>query len=207
MLPILRLLKILKKNGGSKKESGLSNKQLDTMVSLNNDLVDQLPGATEKITDQGGKIAGTTSELRKYNDEMLKMATLELEGEYYEVLENQSILAQELTKQQDSLNASKEKQAEVDKLLNQYTEEELKDLKEETKEIIQQNQTHGMRSELLAGQRKEMNKKRKQAQDLLRLIEGGRQGLKEQSLELQQQINSKEQQIVKQKKKSNNLIL
>ncbi len=53
-----------------REKSGLSNKELETMVGLNNDLIEAVPESTELITEQGNRVIGTTDALHEYNAEL-----------------------------------------------------------------------------------------------------------------------------------------
>jgi len=116
---------------GLQDKSGMSNDELNEMVGLNGDLTEALPGATEKITDQGNKVAGNTTELEKYNEEIRKMAELEMSNEFYKALENQSILLEQRAEQQGIINDYKEREKEIDELLLNYSEESAEALYDE----------------------------------------------------------------------------
>ncbi|TGB04688.1 phage tail tape measure protein [Halobacillus salinus] len=174
------------------KKSGFTNGELSTMVQLNNNLVEALPGATQQITNQGNKIAGTTSELSKYNAEIEKMATLELEGQFYAALENQKQLTADLNAQQKQLNILKTREKEINTLISTYTAGELETLRQKTKEEL--NSLQAQQASVKAGS-DEWQQLQNQIVPLRRkydLIKDGKQGLNDQLLALKRQKNEKE---------------
>ncbi|MDP4549857.1 phage tail tape measure protein [Alkalihalobacillus macyae] len=62
-----------------KEKTGLSNDELNEMVELNDILVEKLPGATEKISDQGNAVADAAGELAKLNAQQREAAKRDLE--------------------------------------------------------------------------------------------------------------------------------
>ncbi|SEM34714.1 hypothetical protein SAMN05192533_102267 [Mesobacillus persicus] len=107
-------------------KSGLTNEELSQMVQLNKDVTEALPKSTEKVTEQGNKIAGTTEELKKYNHELLEMSTLELEKQFYNAWSNQEKLLKEannLFKERMDLSIQQES---IDRVLTKKTEEQKK---------------------------------------------------------------------------------
>lgn len=85
-------------------KSGLSNEELSKMVEYNNTLTETIPEATSKITEQGNRVAGTTDELRKYNQELANMAKRELEAELQKSLANELELREQIKEAQIELN-------------------------------------------------------------------------------------------------------
>ncbi|MBT2215831.1 phage tail tape measure protein [Virgibacillus dakarensis] len=114
-------------------KSGLSNGELSTMVTLNGDIVESLPGATDKITDQGNKVAGTTDELRKYNQEIAQMATMELENEFTKALINQQELLKNRNKLEREHKESLTIQQELQNVLKDFSEESLQNARDRLK--------------------------------------------------------------------------
>jgi len=186
-------------------KSGLTNKELETMVSLNGNLVEALPGATEEITEQGNKIAGTTSELQKYNEEVLKMATLELQQEFYDALENQKILAEDLLKAEREREQLLQKERDIAHYINTYTDEELATLKEQLETEMRSYKAQLMKRTLSAEEREEARKEYDTRREILKLIEGGKEGLGKQLLTTKQQITEQELQIQRIKEQQNQL--
>jgi TP901 family phage tail tape measure protein len=85
-------------------KSGLSNEELSKMVEYNSTLTETIPEATSKITEQGNRVAGTTDELRKYNQELANMAKRELEAELQKSLANELELREQIKEAQIELN-------------------------------------------------------------------------------------------------------
>ncbi|GGJ50920.1 phage tail tape measure protein [Virgibacillus salexigens] len=176
-------------------KSGLSNQELDKMVGLNGNLVDVLPGATGKITDQGNKVAGTTSKLEKYNEEILKMGTLELEEEFFKAVKNQSVLLEQQVEQQEKLTMFKNQQTQINELLNQYSAAEIETLRTKTKKELES--LNAQQAKVQAGT-EEWNLLQQQINPLetqYGLIQNGYQGLKNQLLTKKQQITDQEEEL------------
>ncbi|SEQ23767.1 hypothetical protein SAMN05216232_1993 [Virgibacillus subterraneus] len=183
---------IEKEMKGLQKESGLSNKELGTMVTLNSDLVETLPGATDKITDQGNKVAGTTGELEKYNEEIRKMGTLEMEKEFFKAVENQGILLQDQENQIQKINSLKNEGKQIQSLLNDYTGKELEKLEEKLKK---ENKSLDINKDNYHLFTTEEKKRKKRNDEILELIKDGEQGLNDQLITNKQQINEQETQL------------
>jgi TP901 family phage tail tape measure protein len=62
-----------------REKSGLSNEEFQKMVDLNGKIIEVVPNATAKITDQGNAILDSTDKARAFNDEQYEMIRLELE--------------------------------------------------------------------------------------------------------------------------------
>ncbi|SEB15725.1 phage tail tape measure protein, TP901 family, core region [Thalassobacillus cyri] len=176
-----------------KKKSGFTNDELQTMVGLNAELVESLPGATEKITDQGNKIAGATTELRKYNQEISKMATLELEKQFFNAADNQSKLLEQRKTQQRQLNMFKTKEAEINQLLNTHSSQELQTMKNQVSEELKSLQAKQSRVKAGTEEWFVLQEQIKPLQKQYDYIKDGEQGLNDQLLTLKQQKT--EQQI------------
>jgi TP901 family phage tail tape measure protein len=177
------------------KKSRLSNDELNEMIELNGHIVETIPGATGVITDQGNKIADTTGELEKYNQELLNMATIELENQFFNAYENQNKLLKDQEDQRKRLEQARKNELLVEELLNNYSEENLEKVKqqlEEERRLIQDkiisNQYEGIELELLQEQAK--------TNDQIRMAIGqGKQELKNQWVQLKQNTNEQEQQL------------
>ncbi|WP_188453801.1 phage tail tape measure protein [Virgibacillus oceani] len=177
-------------------KSGFTNGELDTMVGLNDDLVDALPGASGEITDQGKAVAGTTGELKKYNSEISKMATLELEGQYLDALENQSKLLKDRTEQQNKFNMLKDHESIVAQVLDNYNQQsvdsaltKLETQGKELRNLINSGQLRGEELEL-AKQQEKVNANIRQA------LSEGESELNKQLRTLKQQKNEQEIKIL-----------
>jgi hypothetical protein len=91
-------------------KSGLSNDELKKMVDLNSDLIQKVPEASQKITDQGNAILDNTNQMKKYNEEQLKadykkldLERLKTETEYSNLLKKESDTVDKLKGQEDKL--------------------------------------------------------------------------------------------------------
>jgi TP901 family phage tail tape measure protein len=101
-------------------KSGLTNAQLTEMARLNGELVKTVPGATDKITDQGNKVLVTTGKLEKYS-ESLKDATMrELEIQRIRAENKQDELLKQVNKLQDELNEGKKEEARIQQEINNF---------------------------------------------------------------------------------------
>ncbi|MBN8236829.1 phage tail tape measure protein [Halobacillus kuroshimensis] len=178
---------IKREMGMLQEKSGFTNQELQTMVGLNGDLVEALPGATQTITDQGNKIAGTTTELNKYNQEIAKMATLELEKQFYNAAENQRQLYADLKSEQQQLNTLKSRESEINQLLNTNSSQELVTMKNQTLEELKSLQAQQTRYKSGTEEWYLLQEKISPLQRQYSLIKDGEQGLKEQLLTLKQQ--------------------
>ncbi|GGD05439.1 phage tail tape measure protein [Pontibacillus salipaludis] len=178
-------------------KSHLSNKELKTMVGLNTELAENIPGATEKITDQGQKLVGTTSELRRYNQEAREAAMLEMKEEFYEAAENYNQLLKDRKLQQQALNGFKIREQEINNYLQNYTQSELESLAQKVKKEKDSLQARAASAELGSEERANLTDQAHKRRQLYLLIKDGKQGLTE-------QLNTVNQQIVEQEKKINN---
>jgi TP901 family phage tail tape measure protein len=128
------------------KESGVSNDELLEMVGLNNNLIETVPEATKKITDQGNAILDNTNYLKDYNNEQLKglfdqlsLEKIKTETQYKDLLKEEKALINEMQTGEKNLNELKAKRDEwqqkvidAEKLLNEmyadrskYTQEDI----------------------------------------------------------------------------------
>jgi TP901 family phage tail tape measure protein len=64
-----------------REKSGLSNDELNTMVDLNGKLIEKVPEATRKITDQGNAILENTDKVKAYNQQQYERIRLELDSQ------------------------------------------------------------------------------------------------------------------------------
>ncbi|WP_085523848.1 phage tail tape measure protein [Tuberibacillus sp. Marseille-P3662] len=112
------------------KESGLSNKELDTMVGLNKDLVKKLPKSSTKISEQGNRIAGTTKELKKYNDELAKKTMRELETQALKLVQKESQLKAKINEYQNKYNQGVKIEKQIRTVINGATEKNRQKLKD-----------------------------------------------------------------------------
>jgi TP901 family phage tail tape measure protein len=170
-----------------RKKSGMSNEQLNTMVGLNSDLVEALPGATGKITEQGNQILGATGKAREYNAELQKMATLEMQKEFFEAAENQAKLLEKKVSQQKQLNMIKEHESLVNQVLNNYNQQSV-DSALQTLETEREKLRNQINSGELRGAELELAKQQEKVNDDIRLaLQGGESELNNQLLTLKQQ--------------------
>jgi DNA repair exonuclease SbcCD ATPase subunit len=115
---------LAKANDELQKKSGLSNDELSQMVDLNGKIIEKVPEATAKITDQGNKIIETTNKLKELNNEKLQglfddleSQRVEKETEYKNLLEKEKDLIKERqtdeTKLQTLVDARKDALSKV----------------------------------------------------------------------------------------------
>lgn len=102
-------------------DSHLSNEELERMVGLNGELVEEVPEATDAITDQGNAIIDSTEALKEYSKEKLESLYLEmdltrlaLEQEYKNALQEEK----------DILEEQKESHADLEDLRDERTKKE-----------------------------------------------------------------------------------
>ncbi|WP_337970138.1 phage tail tape measure protein [Virgibacillus salexigens] len=178
-------------------KSGLSNQELGKMVELNGNLVENLPGATEKITTQGEGIAGTTEEMKKYNEETLKMATLELEGEFLDAAENHNKLLEQRKVIKGDLALAQEKEKFVEDILNNYSKQRVSDARD--KLITQQAEIEKKirNNELSREEAVEAEKIMGLNTDILIALEGGKNKLIDQLGTMQQKTNEEQKSLIK----------
>lgn len=119
-------------------KSGMSNAELDRMVGLNGELVEAVPEATTKISEQGNAIMGTTDALKEYSKERLESLYAELELtrlateiEFKDALKEEVALIEEKKEMQELLNTRIDQQKEAQtklkeeqNLLNKMKEDE-----------------------------------------------------------------------------------
>ncbi|MFC0525774.1 phage tail tape measure protein [Pontibacillus salicampi] len=178
-------------------KSNLSNDELNTMIGLNKDLAELLPGSTSKISDQGNKIVGTTDELKKYNEEARKAAILEMKDQFYQAAENYNQLLQNRTNQQKTLNAFKLRENEINNYLQNYTQSELQSLAQKVKKEKDSLQNQAASAALGSEERANLTQQAHQRRQLYLLIKDGKQGLTEQLLTVKQQKNEQQQKLNK----------
>lgn len=195
---------IQKEMGRLQDKSGLSNKELSTMVGLNGDLTEQLPGATEMISEQGEKIAGNTSELKKYNEEVRQMALNEMSKEFYEALENQEKHLERKVELQGLIKDAKEKESTIDSLINDYTQENIDyvrgQIADEQAKIIEKLASN----ELTKREREELGEQKDINDGILGALRDGKGELAEQLVKMKGQrteqeikLNKTEQELTK----------
>ena len=146
--------------GKLQEKSGLSNDELSTMLGLNEKLTETMPNATTQITDQGEKIAGTTEQMQRYNDEIQKMATRELEDTFYKQLENQNGLLKERNQLETDLKETRMAEDEIYQMFMNYDQKTLESKRssyqttlDELDAQIQKNINHGESTEKLQRQK------------------------------------------------------
>lgn len=149
-----------------RQSSGLSNKEFKTMVDLNKKLTDKMPEATEKITEQGNRIAKTTDKLKAYNKELADNTLRELEEKRLDALKNADVIQKEIKHTQSEYNAGLKAEEDIRKRLDNWDDKANKKKIEQLKIEIEQ----------AAGQ------KAKQAHLEIELqqLEKGKQGLRDQ---------------------------
>lgn len=117
-------------------KSGFSNDELNEMVGLNQSLVENLPGATSKITDQGQEIAGTTDKMKDLNRELLQSATLKLENNFMEAANQYNDLLSQRETIQGRLNTAQQREQEISSLLNNYNKQDAQALAQQYNEEV-----------------------------------------------------------------------
>ncbi|GGH83532.1 hypothetical protein JOD43_002113 [Pullulanibacillus pueri] len=180
-----------------RKKSGLTNDQLDRMVDLNSTLTKKLPLSTDKITEQGNRVAGTTSSLQKYNEELAKASTRDLEIEYQKTLSNEPKLLAKKAELQSQINAGRKQETELLKLAQNYNKTAVNDaIKKYENELLQLN-TQSWHNYQLGITDKSLDKQIKQDQKILKALKGGKQTLVDQLDTLNKQNNTLNDQIAK----------
>jgi hypothetical protein len=96
-----------------REKSGLSNEELDKMVQLNGDLIEKVPEATSKITEQGNAILENTDKVKAYNAQQYERIRLELEAQRAKAEANQD---KNLLKEKNLLTAQKQLKTDIEKL-------------------------------------------------------------------------------------------
>lgn len=108
--------------GKLQQKSGLSNDELSEMVTLNGKLVDVVPGATDKITDQGNRIAENTSKARAYNKALLEQEIRELEIKRNNAEGNEAKYKREINNLQTQLNVGLAHEHDLQAIANYLAE-------------------------------------------------------------------------------------
>jgi TP901 family phage tail tape measure protein len=72
-----------------REKSGLSNDELNKMVELNGDLIEKVPEATSKISEQGNAILENTDKVKAYNAQQYERIRLELDAQRAKAEANQ----------------------------------------------------------------------------------------------------------------------
>ncbi|WEG14157.1 phage tail tape measure protein [Pullulanibacillus sp. KACC 23026] len=176
-------------------KSGLSNKELQTMVSLNNTLVKKLPTATSKITDQGNRVAGATDELKKYNAELAKTATRQLMTDYLKAQENQNTLSKQKNDLQDKFNNGLKTERSLTDILQNYSKKNLDNL---LAQYSSQEQSLELKRALYVVEgksTKSLDDQISRYKTILKGLDGGKKGLTDQLVTQRQQDDSLKKQI------------
>lgn len=134
-----------------REKSGLSNEELKRMVDLNSELTEKVPGATEKISEQGQAIIENTDALKDYSKEKLAslyaeldLKRLETEVKYKDTLQEEKDLIKERKRLQEELITLQETQSsqqnylteqkkilnEMDSNRNKYSDYEIQNQQE-----------------------------------------------------------------------------
>lgn len=101
------------------KKSGLSNKQLSEMVGLNKDLVKNVPGATNVLTEQGNRLVDNTKKAKDYNKALLDRTIREYEEQRNAALGNEVKLRNRIADNQEKLNVGLKTENGYQKLANE----------------------------------------------------------------------------------------
>lgn len=96
-------------------KSGLSNKELSTMVNLNKDLIEKVPEATSKISEQGNKVIETTNKLKELNNTKLQSLFDDLETER---IKKETEYKNLLEKEKDLIKDRKTEETELQTLID-----------------------------------------------------------------------------------------
>ncbi|WP_163526612.1 phage tail tape measure protein [Halobacillus ihumii] len=186
-------------------KSGLTNEELSKMVSQNETLTETMPHATNKITDQGNEIAGTTEKMKEYNKQTRIMATRELEEQFYKALSQQSELIQKIKDDRAALNRSMSLEAEIQKLLVNYNKQtaqsKIKQYESEVKALDVATQNGTLQGEALEKAKIELEDKRA----LLTMLKGGKQTLYEQLSIYIEKNNERQKELEKTQKQLSQL--
>src|SRR5699024_547881 len=163
-----------------REKSGLSNDELNNMISLNNDIINQSPDVEKSFTDKGNAVVESTDAVKEHIQALKDLAIEELQWEMAEALENEKKireenkeLAIELAEVESSMNELLEIRKlpleEVDARLEEInekmnsglvTQEEYLELEREQSLLLQaQNGFIGEAYESLKSQREELMKK------------------------------------------------
>jgi TP901 family phage tail tape measure protein len=172
-------------------KSGLTNDELGTMLGLNDNLTEKIPQATDKITEQGNRIAGTTDKMRKYNEEFAKDILRGYEKELNTAMANQEERLKRIKGLQGEHKAGLAEEDELRNLINSKTDEQLNSYAKKLQNQIDNN--------MLIGE------ERAKAEELILMInEKGRPALQsklailmEQNDELEKSIENEQKQIDK----------
>lgn len=111
-------------------KSTLSNDELDRMVVLNGELVEEVPEATDAITEQGNAILESADALKEYSKEKLEslytemdITRLAMEQEYKKVLIEEAEIIEEKKESQEGLNDLKEERIKKEDRLREVQDE------------------------------------------------------------------------------------
>lgn len=103
------------------KKSGLSNEQLQKMIDLNGELVKKVPGATDKITDQGNAIVENTKNAKRYNAELLNRQVTEMQAKRAAAISNEGKLRDRIAKNQVQINENRKEENRLQEIANYLT--------------------------------------------------------------------------------------
>ncbi|MGG0889947.1 phage tail tape measure protein [Cytobacillus horneckiae] len=104
-------------------KSGLTNKEMDKMISLNDDLIKLVPDVDATLSNHGNAIIGNKDALEKANSKLKENIELELENQR---IKAEAKLDENIRKYIESLDELKEKEAERDEAVKARDELEQK---------------------------------------------------------------------------------
>ncbi|MUV39480.1 Protein ORF73 [Lentibacillus sp. JNUCC-1] len=132
-------------------KSGLTNKEMDEFLNLNDQVIEKSPDTTQSISEQGNAYAENTQALKDLNEEKRKELLINAERELINALENEVKLIErekELTQEVRDINneieENKRRRIEVGNLLN-VESEKLRDIQQKINEYEYDGTQESMR--------------------------------------------------------------
>lgn len=183
------------------KESGLSNDELEEMIGYNNKLTEKIPEATDEITEQGNRVAGTSNELRKYNDELREMTNREIMKDFHKRLQEVEEIEKERARLQRELNESKQYEREIQAVLNNYSKDTVETKKEELKIDIENLEEQRRQLVLHGESTAEIDKQLAKKRSFLNILDGEKEDLREVLIKYMDNTDELQDQITKQDSK------
>ncbi|MCT1575702.1 phage tail tape measure protein [Oceanobacillus kimchii] len=94
-------------------KSGLTNKEMDTFLSLNDDIIEKTPGVTDAITEQGNAYIDNLDTLKELNAEKREELIMNANRELEKALENETQLLQQQKDYKSEINEMEAKRNEA----------------------------------------------------------------------------------------------
>lgn len=109
------IARLKEEQDGLREKSGLTNAEFQTMLDLNGKIIDVVPEAASKITEQGNALAENTQKAKEYNAQQYEMIRLELEAQQAKAEANMADYLEDEVRLMQQINDLKAGQGDLDR--------------------------------------------------------------------------------------------